>query len=346
MRKIVIVALILLLGLTGCNFPLNFASNNQTPLPISDLSGTSNPNALATPTPFQPVAPTPGGGGVIPVGGSTTVPTSVEPTPYAGADLGFELPKSMVNILILGSDRRADRSFRTDVIMLLSLDPDKGTASLTSFPRDLYVSIPGIGMERINTSQEFGGFTLTQSTFEFNFGFKPDYYMMTDFSGFSGIVDTLGGIDVNAAYNLTDVCDLPQAVNKTCTIYAGINHFDGETALWYARSRRSTSDFDRTRRAQEVISAIFQKLMSLNALNRVPELYSMFKTSVETNVSLSTIVSLMPLAAKIAANPSIVKRYAIGSAQVSNYIVPGSGSQVLLPDQEAVMAIIRQALSQ
>jgi LCP family protein required for cell wall assembly len=265
------------------------------------------------------------------------------PTPYA--DLGFELPKSMVNILLLGSDRRADSSFRTDVIMMLSLDPVKGTAVLIYFPRDLYVSIPGIGMERINTSQEFGGFPLTQSMFKLNFGVEPDYYMLTDFSGFSGIVDTLGGIDVYDQYTMTDLIDLPTAVDMSCTINAGWNHLDGQTALWYVRARTATSDFDRTRRAQEVITAIFKKLMSLNAINRVPELYNMFKASVDTNVPLTTIANLIPLAVKIANDPSMVKRYAIGPDQVTGYIVPVSGAQVLLPNQDAVMALMREAMS-
>lgn len=335
MHKLIPLILIFGLLLAGCNFPLSYSMTNQTPLPLGYHSGGP------TPTPFQPMGSdfqqTPSGTGAE----GTPSPT---PTPYA--DLGFELPKSMVNILLLGSDRRADNSFRTDVIMLLSLDPEKGTAALVSFPRDLYVTIPGIGQERINTSQEFGGFALTQATFLYNFGFKPDYYMMTDFSGFKGIVDTLGGIDVYAAYNLTDTCDLPQAVDKMCTIYAGVNHFDGQTALWYARSRKTTSDFDRTRRAQEVISAIFQKLMSLNAVNRGPELYDMFKASVETDISASTIISMLPLGLKIYNDSSILKRYSIGEAEVTNYVVPESGAQVLLPNQEAVMTIIRQALSQ
>ncbi len=343
MRKIVIFSFVLLLVLTGCNLPLSIFSANQTPLPISDLSNSETSNGAPTPTPFQPLAPTPGAGEDSLINIPPTSPTDIGPTPFAGADLGFELSKSMITILLLGSDQRADASYRTDVIMLLAVDPDKGTVTLTSFPRDLYVSIPGIGMERINTSQEFGGFALTQATFQYNFGFTPDYYILTNFSGFAAIVDTLGGIDVNAAYTLTDICSLPQAVDKMCTINAGMNHMDGATALWYSRARKSTSDFDRTRRAQEVITAIFQKSISLNALNRAPELYQLFKSSVETDVPLSTIVSLMPLAGKVASDTSIVKRYAIGANDVTSYIVPANNAQVLLPNYDAVMAIIRKA---
>jgi len=346
MRKLITLSFILLLALTGCNFPLSLGSANQAPLPISDLSGQGDPNSSPTPTPFQPLAPTPGAGGEAIGDNHSPIPVDPGPTPFAGADLGFDLPDSMVTILLLGSDQRADLSYRTDVIMLLAMDTAKGTVTLTSFPRDLYVSIPGIGMERINTSQEFGGFALTQATFKYNFGFTPDYFMLTNFSGFSGIVDTLGGIDVYAAYTLTDECSLPQAVEKKCTINAGWNHMDGATALWYARSRKSTSDFDRTRRAQEVITAIFQKLISLNGLNRAPELYQMFNSSVVTNVSLATILNLIPLGTKIANDPSIIQRYAIGEGQVTSYIVPSNGAQVLLPNYDSVMEIIRNALSQ
>lgn len=121
---------------------------------------------------------------------------------------------------------------------------------------------------------------------------------------------------------------------------------DGETALWYVRSRHSTSDFDRTRREQEVLTALFQKLISLNAVNRASELYDMFKSSVETNIPFSTIVSLLPLASQLAANTSQLHRFAIGPNETYDYIVPGSGAMVLIPDQNLVMQIIRQAISQ
>jgi LCP family protein required for cell wall assembly len=247
----------------------------------------------------------------------------------------------------MGSDDRGDGGFRTDVLMLLSLDPSKGTATLTSFPRDLYINIPGVGMERINTAQEYGGFELTTATFQNNFGITPNYYMMTNFSGFKGIIDTLGGIDVNAATNFKDECSVRSRVDGMgyCTINAGVNHMDGETALWYVRSRYSTDDFDRTRRAQEVLTAIFQKLISLNGLNRAAELYKQFNSSVETNIPLSEIVSLLPLARQLASNRSLIRRYAIGESDTYYYIVPGSGAMVLVPYQNAVMSIIQQALN-
>jgi polyisoprenyl-teichoic acid--peptidoglycan teichoic acid transferase len=345
MRRIMVVILIAAVLLAGCNFPL-MSGSLPTPIPISDFLINAGLKYPQTPTPFQPIPPTPTLG--VP---ETEVPTEIPATPteeqiISPIDTGLDRPKGQINILLLGSDWRPNMGYRTDVIMLLSLNPETGTATITSFPRDLYVELPGVGMERINSAQAFGGFELTKATFENNFDAHIDYYMMTNFYGFEGIINTLGGINVYAASSLSDECNLPQAVDKTCFVPAGLNTMNGATALWYVRSRHSSSDFDRTRRAQEVILAVFQKGMSLNAVSRAPELYDMFKSSVETNLPLDIIVKLLPLASKIMADPSIVRQYAIGPNQTYAYIVPVTGANVLIPIPEAVKAIILQALYQ
>jgi len=258
--------------------------------------------------------------------------------------LGLERPQGQVNILLMGSDFRPGLGYRTDVMMLLSLMPEQNLITLTSFPRDLYVDLPGYGYERINAALEFGGFPLVQETFDYNFDVPVDYYMLTDFSGFVSIIDTLGGIVVNAAYELYDTCDLPQAVDHMCYVPAGRITMNGETALWYVRSRYSTNDFDRTRRAQEVITAIVQKTMSLDALNRAAELFDLFRYSVETDVPFDLIVKMLPLAANYLQDPSNLQRYAINEADVTDYLVPVSGAMVVIPNNEAVAKIIQQAI--
>ncbi|KAF0112098.1 MAG: Cell envelope-related transcriptional attenuator [Chloroflexi bacterium] len=345
MRKVFAVMLGVAFLLNGCNLPFS-SSVNPTPIPITDILINLDPNTAPTPTPFQPIPPTPTIGFTsTPVVTNEPTAQTVETNP-AIVNLGLERPAGQVNILMLGSDYRPGRSYRTDVIMVLSLNPDKGTASITSFPRDLYVELPGVGMERINSAQAFGGFALTAAAFKNNFDVPLDYYVMTTFNGFEGIVDTLGGINVYAAYSLSDTCALPQAVDKSCYIPAGQNYMNGETALWYVRSRHSSSDFDRTRRAQEVISAIFQKAISLDAINRGPELYNMFRSNVETNIPLATVIQLLPFSSKIIGNPALVRRYAIGAANTYSYIVPGNGAMVLIPDPQSIGEIIRQAIYQ
>jgi anionic cell wall polymer biosynthesis LytR-Cps2A-Psr (LCP) family protein len=167
--------------------------------------------------------------------------------------------------------------------------------------------------------------------------------MMTNFAGFQSIINILGGINVYAAASLYDKCDLPQAVNKYCYVPVGNITMDGATALWYVRSRYSTNDFDRTRRAQEVMLALFQKLMSLDAVNRSSELYNMFISSVDTDVPLDIVVKLLPLASKILSTPSTVERYAVGAGETYDYIVPASGAMVLIPDKALVGNIVQQA---
>ena len=345
MRKIIAGLLVCAFFLTGCGA---MAAPKPTPtlIPITDILLQSNPNAAPTLTPFQPIAPTATQGPTNTPEPSATPTIQPSPTLATVVRLGLQKPAGQVNVLILGSDYRPNQGYRTDIIMVLSLNPEKGTASLTSFPRDLYVNIPGVGMNRINAAQPYGGFALTAATLKENFDISVDYYIMTNFTGFKGIIDILGGIPVTASAELYDTCDLPQAVDKHCYIPAGTNLMDGATALWYVRSRHTSSDFDRTRRAQEVMSAMFQKIMSLDALNRGSELYNMFVNNVETNLLLDKALQLLPFSSQIVANPGLVRRFAIGANNVTNYIVPENGAMVLIPDPISIGEIIRQAFYQ
>ena len=260
------------------------------------------------------------------------------------SELDIEQQDQRVNILLLGSDQRRNLDQNTDVIILLSLDPDKGTASMLSFPRDLYIEIPGVGNDRINTTQRYGGFSMTRDVFQQNFGVRVDYYLMTNFTGFKDIVNLLGGITVNAAYEFADTCPNAAADNY-CVVHAGENIMDGSTALWYVRSRYSTSDYDRTRRAQEVMLAIFKKAISLDAVDRSAEFFDLFKSSVETDIPFSKIVELLPLAVQLGNDPSRIKQYSIGAESTSAYIVPVTGDFVLMWDKDAVSEIVNRALN-
>jgi LCP family protein required for cell wall assembly len=343
MKKFFLLAIVFSLLLSSCSIPFT-SQAAPTPIPLAALLD----NPAPTLTPFQPMAPTPT---VAPTTQPTPKPTNVvvsAPTPTSYIP-SYVVPDDQVRILILGSDYRPGRGFRTDVIMLLVLNPKAGSATITSFPRDLYVTIPGVGMERINTAQAYGGFPLMAATFQQNFGVTPDYYMMTNFEGFKSIVNTLGGINVTTFTSLYDECNSAVPIRDGmgyCTVKPGTTVMDGETALWYVRSRHTTSDFDRTRREQEVLTGLFQKLISLNALNRAPELYDSFKSSVETDIPLGEIAGLLPLAGSLATNPGKLRTYAVGSGETYNYIVPGSGAMVLIPDTYLVSQIIQQAISQ
>jgi LCP family protein required for cell wall assembly len=222
---------------------------------------------------------------------------------YAVAPGDSEKKSSKTNILLLGSDEReGEGGFRTDVILLLSIDVEQKTVSAVSFPRDLWVEPPGMDGMKINMVQGLGGFEATQKMFETSFGVRPKYYLQTNFSGFVNIINRLDGIDVEVGQPLTDDCDLPQQIDGDCTVEPGTLHMDGATALWYVRSRHTSSDLDRMRRMQEVTAAMFKRLMSLNAIMRTYELYDEFSNSVETNLKAKDILPLVPVASEVFGN--------------------------------------------
>ena len=216
---------------------------------------------------------------------------------------------------------------------------EERTVNMTTFPRDLYVYIPGYTVQRINTAFAFGDFDSLALTMEYNFGVHPDYYVLINFWSFVDIVDSLGGITVNVERTFTDHRD----GYGDYTVPAGNIHMDGQTVLWYVRARYTTSDFDRGRRQQEVLEAIGNKLLSLNALTRAPDLYNIYRDNVTTNISLDTVVSLLPLATQLS-DTSRIHRYAIGPQQVYNW-TNLSGAMVLVPIREAVLEVMRQALN-
>ncbi|HVP21992.1 MAG TPA: LCP family protein [Anaerolineaceae bacterium] len=344
---------VLILALTACNMPIGEANVPVTVSgAVSYLLVTPNPDATQTPTPFQPVTSTPRPTNEptltptqenTPTNTPTSVPTNL-PLSNAPGVWG-KYPDGQVRIMVLGSDQRPGGGYRTDIIMMVSINPHSGTVSVLSFPRDLYVDIPGWGMNRINTAMEFGGFPLLASTLQSNFGISPNRYILTTFNGFTSIIDSLGGVDVNASTTLTDKCKFKASynVNGWCTIRPGIKRMNGALALWYVRSRHSTSDFDRERRSQEVLQALFQKLFSLDAVSHIPDLYTAYRKNVDTNLTVDDIINLAPVAVSLAADKSRIRRFTIGPGQVSDFTTD-AGAMVLVPNVAAIQGIIQQAV--
>ena len=359
LRSFILVMLAFLL--TACSLP-GMASVSSPPVLRPELLLVAPPGSTVTPTPFQPLPPTPT---YLPTDFPTPAPVdppTAEPeavtadqsrtwADYPGPTVWPDIevppptgilahPEGQVNILLLGSDQRPNEGgFRTDTIILLTLDPASGSAHLTSFPRDLYVYIPGWTVQRINTAFGYGGFDALALTMEYNFGVHPDYYVLVNLWSFVDLVDSLGGLNVQVGQTL---CDHRDGYGTYCA-YQGLVTMDGETALWYVRSRYSSSDFDRGRRQQEVIVAAFDKLISLNGLGRAPELYDLYIQNVTTNMSFDQMAALLPLAVELADTGNI-ERYAISPAQVVDWI-NYSGAMVLLPIRSAVLDVMRQALN-
>jgi LCP family protein required for cell wall assembly len=253
------------------------------------------------------------------------------------------MPDGVVNIMVLGSDWRESAGHRTDVIMLVSVNTIQQTVSVVSFPRDLYVPIPGWTTQRINTAEPHGGFQMLADTMEQNFGLRPEYYVMTDFNGFKSIIDSLGGVEVYAGSKLVDRCDLPFGENGKCTITPGRQTMDGATALWYIRSRYSSSDLDRLRREQEVMSGVFTKLMSGSAVTDLPGFFALYKSSVKTNLTVQALAPLLPTAGRVFSDRKLIRRYALTVKEAKPFVTE-TGAQVLLPDYERINQMLDEAI--
>jgi LCP family protein required for cell wall assembly len=305
---------------------------------------TPQPRALGhTPWP----APFTYGSGTPP---PTAIPPPVEP---------FAFPGDTINIALLGSDRRPNSSaFRTDVVLVLSIQPSAGGAALISIPRDLYVYLPGYTMFRVNQAWLFGetlgspggGPGMLRDTLLYNLGIPIDHYAVVEMSGFSGLIDSVEGVDVTVACSYTDWRlrrpNLDQNVEANWALYTvpqGTVHMDGDYALWYARSRARSSDFDRSRRQHEVLRAFYRKFLSLGMLPRLPQVYDELRGLVVTDLGVGDLIRLAPLATRI--DLSQVRSRFINRDQVTGWKVPTSGAAVLLPKPDAIRTLLEDAFA-
>lgn len=265
-----------------------------------------------------------------------------KPAPNPGV-VDMDSPMGVRLFMVLGSDYRPDAGYRTDILMLVALDQDTGRASLVSFPRDLWVTIPGYGEGRINTVMQSGGFSLLANTMQTNFGVYPTHYAMIDMQGFIQVVDILGGVEVTTDSYTADSCETTLDPDGWCEVSPGTVTMNSEKALWYVRARYNSSDFDRMRRTQEVAKAIFDKATTPAGMLKVPQLTSLYEEEVESNLPPDQILPLMRLAMNFDSNED-VRRFTIGPNEATGWTTPQGGA-VLLPNTPAIQLILQEALT-
>ncbi len=351
------LSIFLLLGIfstaaTGCAWEAVGLPESRVPFPTGTLAAPASPEFL---TPFLPAAPTLTPGGSAP---ATAPPDSARRLPSTGDEipepaLPIAFGPEDINLLLLGSDRRTGTDFRDDVLILVSVDEEEQRAIVLSIPRDLWVYLPGLGMQRINSAYGLGessrypggGMGLLKDTILYNLGIPVHHYARVEMEGFEAIVDTLGGVEVLVACSYTDWKlkapeDPPEKQDswRLYTVPAGRVTMDGDLALWYARARSRSSDFDRSRRQQELLRALYRNASDSNLLAHIPSLFRQLKTVISTDLTLKQILDLAPLAARI--GPTSVRSRFIGRDQVDNFRVPTSGAAVLVPKAQALRALL------
>ncbi|KKR13413.1 MAG: Transcriptional regulator, LytR family [Parcubacteria group bacterium GW2011_GWC1_39_29] len=250
-----------------------------------------------------------------------------------------------LNILVMGmrgmdDPDSAQGGMLTDTILVFSFDKTTKKSSIVSIPRDLYVKFNKSKTDKINAVYEYGyarkeGIEFSKRVYSIVTGIHIDKAIVFDFSSFKKIIDELDGIDIVLDRPFTEKSQWGSEFN----LPAGPNHLDGETALYYARSRYSTSDFDRSRRQQQIIEAIKIKALDINIATdpiKALSLINLIRKDVTTDINLFNLQEMIQLFQEL--KNSQPKHYIISTDNLvyQTYI---DSIYVLLPKNESFKEI-------
>lgn len=343
-----------------------FATNTPRPDPVfatnTPVGGDVRPTAQA-PTVVLPAGPT-----------ATFEPL---PTilflgePYANQPQPTALPTAfpvidrrganLVNILLMGQDNEVtgDNLARTDTMIVVSINRDTNTVAMLHLPRDLYVYMPQIGMGRLNTVYGIGSalgwqggpFFYLRQVILYNLGINVHYYAMVDLTGFSSLIDRIGGVEIAVDCAIQDYriygaevpagAVLSDAETLLYTLPVGYYTMNGKEALWYARSRGNSDDFDRGRRQQQLLRAALRAVRDRGMLTDVTQLPSLIQEGLavaETDMPLDVILSLIPIAMTV--DPTEIETYRFIRTYHTLPWQPPDGQYVQLPVFEPVFDLM------
>lgn len=236
-------------------------------------------------------------------------------------------------MLVLGIDYAPPGSLagRSDTIILLSINPLKPDVAMLSIPRDLWVNIPGIGENRINTAHFFAeaqqpgaGPGKALETIRQNFGLEIGYYLRVKFEGFKDVIDALGGVTI----------DLQSAM---AGYPPGRHHLNGNKALAFARSRMGSDDFFRMEQGQVLVKSTLRQMLNPFYWPRLPAVTLAFMHSVDTNIPVWLWPRLM--LALLRAGPDGIESRTIGRTMVMPFTTD-QGASVLLPDWSQINLLV------
>ena len=204
----------------------------------------------------------------------------------------------LTNILLIGQDAREGESqsqARSDSMILCTYNKNTKQLTMTSFLRDLYVPIPGHGSNRINAAYAYGGADLLKKTIDENFNIAIDGYMEVDFSHFSDIIDSMGGVEIQLRQDEAEVINQQTG----SSLNEGTHVLDGFQALTYSRIRSLDldGDFSRTSRQRKVINALADSLRGSSIKELAPvisKILPMITTDLSRGQLLLYAVEILP----------------------------------------------------
>lgn len=354
-----VVGMLLVLGLGGgwwwWSTPAQVVGVQAEPSPSPQsvaAGGLGEPNSVPVIQPSATLAATALPQATATIQASATAKPSSTPRPTATPQ-----PLEQMTIAILGLDRRPGETepARADALLILHLNPSSQSAALVSLPRDLWVALPpeyGFSV-KLNAAYMYGegdsndaqaGAELARQTLSTTIGQPIDAVIVTTFEEMITMVDLIGGIEVDVAKEIYDsrypTFDYGY---MEAHFLPGVQHMDGATALIYSRTRHADNDFERGKRQQQVLLAIFARLQQLIQSNdnvaTIELVGSLYNTLEYTSIDLPTILRLVLALQNF--EPSTIQRESI-DLNYGYETSTSDGAYIIQPDLPAIQARIAE----
>ena len=298
---------------------------------------------------------------------------NIEYDPYRAnlyQDYTVQKEQDRLDVLILGirGENDPEGGLLADSVILASFDKQNGTSAMISIPRDLYVEMPNGRSDKINTVYSIGrlqdksGLNYAREVIQYITGVYVDHTIVLNFDGFLDIVDVIDGVQITRSTPFSEPCQW-QGEGKADSLYwkahqepiancgaeysiteppywefhipAGTHTLNGQDALYYVRSRISSNDFQRARRQQEVISAIRQKVVSLDIINptKALEVLDILQDNlvVDTKVDATNVRKFLSIAEIVSNSATNQRVLEPGADQILQETRDENGRFILVP---------------
>ncbi|MEO5885252.1 MAG: LCP family protein, partial [Candidatus Limnocylindrales bacterium] len=318
-------------------------------------------------------APDPSGSPEPTESGQASDAPSTAPSPEPSS-VGSDVPdvsippwdgKERLNILLIGADKQGG-GHRTDTLITVSIDPVTRKVAMFSLPRDT-VDVPlpagparslwgAVYGQKINSlylnnykradvwtgKQSVRGYNALKATLGELYQLDIKYFIEVDFDGFKAVVDAVGGVTVNVQVPVVDD-GYPAGVGRSLRLYipSGIQHMNGSEALRYARSRNTSSDFDRGARQQRILLSMREQADPAILLPRLPELVAALKKTVKTDIPLDQLPNLLGLASQV--DTKDIRSYVFAPPLYSSAPCGTSRGCIVLPKIGAIQKAVKNA---
>lgn len=265
-----------------------------------------------------------------------TISVDIETSDFAKR---VDVTKEPFNVYISGIDTSGaiGTVARSDVNMIMTVNPNTKQILLTSIPRDMYLPLHTYGeMDKLTHSGIYG-IQETTATVEDWLGIDINYYIRVNFTTLTDVVDAIGGVDVEAAYDFS---------SSVYNYKTGINHLNGDAALYFARERKSLpgGDSERIMNQQRVLTAIIDKLTSSTViLTKYTQLLDAVDDKMQTSLNESDISAIVKAQLKDMGEWEIINNSVLGIGSMDEtYSMPGRKLSVVIPDVESVIGTQKQ----